>query len=186
VTITAAELSAGKHEAGKHEAGKHEAGKHSTGKHSSTAGTSPGSGTGGNQDGHLARVFAAIVTAGGHAADRAAERAAADAAAGGCAHTQASQAYQVPRGLREFVNVRDLTCRFPTCRQPASRCDADHTRPFDQNGPTCSCNLGCLCRWHHQLKQHARWWLDQTEPGIFTWTTSAGRAYYVQPDLQAA
>ena len=88
------------------------------------------------------RCLPAIITAARQAVAQAAERAEADAAAGGCAHTQASPAYQVPARLREFVSVRDLTCRFPTCRQPAWRCDADHTRPFDQDGPTCSCNLG--------------------------------------------
>ena len=137
-------------------------------------------------DTNLAIVAAAIITAARTAADRAAGRMAADAAAGGCAHTQASPAYQVPARLREFINLRDLTCRFPTCRQPAQRCDADHTKPYDQGGPTCLCNLGCLCRYHHQLKQHPQWHLDQPTPGTFTWTTPTGRTYNVQPDPQAA
>ena len=142
----------------------------------------------GRIDSNLANVAAAIITAARQAAGRAAERAAADAAAGagGCAHTQASQAYQVPARLREFINLRDLTCRFPTCRQPAARCDIDHTRPHDQDGPTCTCNLGALCRFHHQLKQHRQWRLDQPAPGTFTWTTPTGRSYHVQPDPQAA
>ncbi|HEY3905800.1 MAG TPA: HNH endonuclease signature motif containing protein, partial [Streptosporangiaceae bacterium] len=104
----------------------------------------------------------------------------------GCAHIQASPAYQVPARLREFINLRDLTCRFPTCRQPAERCDADHTKPHDQDGPTCTCNLGPLCRFHHQLKQHRQWHLDQPAPGTFTWTTPTGRTYHIQPDPQAA
>jgi hypothetical protein len=133
-----------------------------------------------------ASVLAAIITAARQAADRAAARAAADAAAGGCAHAQASHAYQVPARLREFINLRDLTCRFPTCRQPAARCDADHTKPHDQGGPTCLCNLGPLCRYHHQLKQHQQWHLDQPAPGNFTWTTPTGRTYNIQPDPQAA
>ena len=137
-------------------------------------------------DDNLATVRAAIITAARKAADQAATRAAADAAAQGCAHTQASPAYQVPARLREFVNLRDLTCRFPTCRQPAWRCDADHTTPHDQGGPTCSCNLGPLCRFHHQLKQHPLWRLEQPAPGTFTWTTPTGRTYTVQSDSQAA
>jgi hypothetical protein len=88
--------------------------------------------------------------------------------------------------LREFVNARDLTCTFPTCRQPAWRCDTDHTQPFDQGGPTCCCNLGPLCRHHHQLKQHPRWHLDQPAPGTFIWTTPDGRTYRTTPDLHAA
>jgi hypothetical protein len=137
-------------------------------------------------DERVAAVLAAIITSARQAADRAAGRAAADAAAGGCAHTQASPAYKVPARLREFINLRDLTCRFPTCRQPAQRCDADHTKPHDQGGPTCVCNLGPLCRFHHQLKQHREWQLDQPAPGGFTWTTPTGRTYHVQPDPQAA
>jgi hypothetical protein len=137
-------------------------------------------------DDNLASVAAAIIVASRRAVGQAAGRAAADAAAGGCAHTQASPAYQVPARLREFVNLRDLTCRFPTCRQPAWRCDADHTQPHHQGGPTCTCNLGPLCRFHHQLKQHRQWRLDQPVAGTFVWTTSTGRTYTTQPDAQAA
>ncbi len=138
------------------------------------------------EEANLARVLAAIIAAAQQAAARATERAAADTAAGGCAHTQASPAYQVPARLREFVTVRDLTCRFGTCRQPAWRCDLDHSQPYDQDGLTCSCNLGALCRHHHKLKQHSRWRLDQPEPGTFIWTTPAGRTYTTQPDQQVA
>ncbi|HUC55820.1 MAG TPA: DUF222 domain-containing protein [Streptosporangiaceae bacterium] len=136
--------------------------------------------------GGVGKLLAAIVAVARQALDQATERAAADAAAGGCAHSQASLAYQVPSGLREFVNIRDLTCRFPTCRQPAWRCDCDHSQPFDQNGQTCSCNLGSLCRYHHQLKQLVGWDLDQPAPGTFIWTTPVGRKYIVRPDQQAA
>jgi len=118
------------------------------------------------------------------ASERADKQAAADlVAAGGCAHEAASPAYRPPVRLWEYVTARDLTCRFPTCRQPAWRCDLDHTTPYEQGGRTCSCNLGGLCRFHHQLKQHLRWHLAQCVPGTFTWTTPAGRRYVVEPDL---
>jgi hypothetical protein len=136
--------------------------------------------------GGLPAVLAAILDAAREAARQADARAVADAAVGGCAHTQASPAYQVPARLRDYVNLRDLTCRFPTCRQPAWRCDTDHTHPYDQDGLTCSCNLGPLCRYHHQLKQHPLWHLDQPVPGTFIWTTPTGRTYTTQPDQQAA
>jgi len=121
------------------------------------------------------------------AARAAAARAAGDAqAAGGCAHAAATQAYRPTRQLWEHVTARDLTCRFLTCGQPATRCDLDHTIPFDQGGRTCSCNLGGVCRFHHQIKQHPRWHLTQPNPGAFTWTTATGRTYIVQPDSHAA
>ncbi len=152
-----------------------------------TAELAVASGCGPQADGQLAMLAPAIIAAARQAASQAADRTAADAAAaGGCAHTQVSQAYQVPARLREYVNLRDLTCRFPTCRQPAWRCDCDHSQPYDEGGPTCCCNLGALCRYHHKLKQHPLWRLDQPTPGHFTWTTSAGRTYTIQPDTQAA
>jgi hypothetical protein len=121
------------------------------------------------------------------AAERAGWQAEADAAASsGCAHEQASLAYRPPPRLREFVTARDVTCRFLTCRQPVWRCDLDHSVPFDQGGLTCSCNLGGLCRFHHQVKQHQGWELTQPVPGTFAWTTPAGRAYVVEPDRHAA
>jgi hypothetical protein len=109
-----------------------------------------------------------------------------DAEAGGCAHGQASPSYQPPPRLREFVTARDVTCRFPTCRQPVWRCDLDHSVPFDKGGKTCSCNLGGLCRFHHQIKQLSGWQLVQPAPGTFAWLTPSGRAYYIEPDRHAA
>jgi hypothetical protein len=144
-----------------------------------------------------APILTRALRAATRAAARAGEQEAADAIAGsGCAHTQASLAYRPPPRLIEQVTARDITCRFPTCRQPAWRCDLDHTIPYAQDdggggdgggdggggGRTCSCNLGGLCRTHHQLKQHPRWKLTQPAPGHFEWTTPTGRAYATGPD----
>jgi hypothetical protein len=126
-----------------------------------------------------ARVLGAAVKA-----DEQAE--ADDAAAVGCTHAGASRAYRPPPRLQAHVVARDVTCRFPTCRQPAWRCDIDHTIPFDRGGLTCRCNLGGLCRTHHQIKQHPRWRLDQPAPGSFVWTTPAGRRYLSEPDRHVA
>jgi hypothetical protein len=121
------------------------------------------------------------------AAERAGQRAAMDeAAAGGCAHRQESPGYRPAPRLREFVTARDVTCRFPTCRQPVWRCDLDHSVPYHKGGRTCACNLGGLCRFHHQIKQHRLWQLIQQAPGMFAWTTPAGRVYTAEPDRHAA
>ena len=117
-------------------------------------------------------------------AEHADKRAAADSAAGGCAHANATLAYRPSARLRELVTARDVTCRFPTCRQPMTRCDLDHTKAFSDGGVTCDCNLGGLCRFHHQLKQHPRWRLTQPIPGSFIWTTPAGQSYSAVPDCQ--
>jgi len=128
------------------------------------------------------RITTAALRAATQALDLAQAEARADEAAGGCAHAGESPAYRPPPRLREFVIARDVTCRKPTCRQPAWRGDLDHTHPYDQDGRTCGCNLGGACRADHQLKQHPRWTLEQTQPGTFTWTTPAGRTYTTTPD----
>ena len=128
-------------------------------------------------------MAAAALRAAARALDRALDQARADAAAGGCAHHAQSSGYRPPPRLREYVTARDLTCRNPVCRQPAWRADLDHTVAWDDGGLTCRCNLGGACRRDHQLKQHPRWKLEQTSPGVFTWTTPAGRTYTVTPDV---
>ncbi len=121
---------------------------------------------------------AAILRAAAKAAARIRRQATADQQAGtGCGHTTASPAYRPPPTIRDLIEARDQTCRFPGCRQPAWRGDLDHTTPFHCGGLTCPCNLGPLCRRHHQLKQLQHWALTQTRPGTFHWKTSAGRSY---------
>jgi hypothetical protein len=87
-------------------------------------------------------ILAQAVRAAARAAVRARAAAAADVAAGGCAHAAASPGYRPPPRLHDYITARDLTCRFPVCRQPAWRGDLDHTVPFDDGGLTCRCNLG--------------------------------------------
>jgi hypothetical protein len=127
-------------------------------------------------------IAAAAFRAAAGALAQAVAQAAADEAAGGCAHQGESQAYRPPPRLRDYITARDVTCRFPPCRQPAWRADLDHTQPWDDGGRTCTCNIGGGCRRHHQLKQHPRWQLKQTRPGEFTWITPAGRSYTTGPD----
>jgi hypothetical protein len=128
--------------------------------------------------GILARARKAAATA----AQRARAAAVADTVAGGCAHAAAAPGYRPPPRLREQVIARDVTCRSPACRQPAWRGDLDHTRPYDNGGITCHCNLGGVCRTHHVIKHSPGWKLEQTTPGTFTWTTPAGRTFTVTPD----
>jgi hypothetical protein len=93
--------------------------------------------------------------------------------AGSCAHQEASPGYRVPDAMRALVEARDQTCGFPTCRQPAWRCEQDHTIAHRLGGPTCPCNLSPECSRHHHLKHLPSWRLDQPRPGVLTWTTPA-------------
>jgi hypothetical protein len=121
---------------------------------------------------------AAILRAAARAAAKTRRQATADQETDtGCAHTAASPAYRPPPTIRDLIDARDQTCRFPGCRQPAWRGDLDHTTPFHCGGLTCPCNLGPLCRRHHQLKQQQGWTLAQTHPGTFYWQTPAGRIH---------
>ena len=130
----------------------------------------------------LARILRRARAAAGRAAAAAAERRRQDERSGGCGHGLASSAYRPPPRIAELVIARDCTCRFGPCRRPAEQCDLDHVVPFDQGGLTCSCNIGGKCRSHHQLKQHPGWSVTQPVPGIFRWTTPAGRTYTTRPD----
>jgi hypothetical protein len=90
-----------------------------------------------------------------------------------CVHEEASPGYQVPDSMRALVEARDQTCGFPICRQPAWRCEQDHTIAYRLGGPTCPCNLSPECARHHHLKHLPSWRLDQPLPGILTWITPA-------------
>ena len=152
---------------------------------------SPGSSTAGTGDsrGRVADggIRAAIWRAALRAARRARPAAGQDAGpAGPCAHAGGSARYRPTTLIREYVEARDRTCRQPTCGQPAWRTDLDHTRPWDQGGPTCPCNLGSRCRTHHKIKQLPGWALAQPEPGTFHLTTPAGRTYITRPDAYPA
>lgn len=102
-------------------------------------------------------------------------------ARGRAGRADASRAYRPPPRLRDYVCARDITCTFPTCRQPAWRTDLDHTVPWHLGGATSSSNLGARCRTHHKVKQLSGWILDQSPTGAFVWTTPAGNTYTTQP-----
>jgi hypothetical protein len=101
---------------------------------------------------------------------------------GSCAHRYQSAGYQPGAILRHRVKIRSRRCGFPGCRQPAARCDDDHTIPHHQGGRTCECNLYPLCRHHHKCKQDPGWHLTQPRPGALIWTAPSGRRYTVTPD----
>src|SRR5699024_117718 len=76
--------------------------------------------------------------------------------------------YQVPERLKEHAGLRDGTCVFPWCHRAADRSDCDHIIPWGpdgRGGPTCTCNLAPLCRFHHRAKTHA----DNHIGNVYTW-----------------
>ena len=92
--------------------------------------------------------------------------------------------YRPSKKLADFVRCRDLTCRFPGCRAPATNCDVDHTIPWPC-GPTAASNLKCLCRRHHLLKTfwggQSGWREEQLDDGTIIWTAPDGRRHVTTP-----
>ncbi|MDD7961032.1 HNH endonuclease signature motif containing protein [Microbacterium thalli] len=85
--------------------------------------------------------------------------------------------YQPTAAMRRLLRARDRHCRFPGCRQPAIRCEIDHTHAASDGGPTCVGNLAHLCKRHHDVKHHTRWRVRQLAGGLLVWTSPTGRVY---------
>ncbi|RYG77719.1 HNH endonuclease [Yimella sp. RIT 621] len=90
-------------------------------------------------------------------------------------------AYEPTPRMREFVQQRDQTCRFPMCTRTAIRCDIDHVVEWP-DGPTAGHNLAALCRHHHDAKTKKHWDYEMSDDGVCTWTSRTGRTYITYPD----
>ncbi|WP_344910153.1 HNH endonuclease signature motif containing protein, partial [Yimella lutea] len=90
-------------------------------------------------------------------------------------------AYEPTSRMREFVQQRDQTCRFPMCTRTAIRCDIDHVVEWPQ-GPTDGHNLAALCRHHHDAKTKKHWDYHMSDDGVCSWTSRTGRTYVTYPD----
>ena len=85
--------------------------------------------------------------------------------------------YRPPPTSDRLIRARDLVCRFPGCRHPATHTDLDHLIAYPA-GPTTPHNLWALCRRHHRLKHTSHWQVhaltDAGTTGPITWTTPSG------------
>ncbi|HXL90598.1 MAG TPA: DUF222 domain-containing protein [Streptosporangiaceae bacterium] len=98
-----------------------------------------------------------------------------------CDHRAQEPGRLPSRNLRHLIRARNPQCTAPGCGRPAIGCEQDHTIAWEDDGITCECNLGPLCKHHHIIKHLNGWLLRQPEPGTFTWRTPAGRTYTTQP-----
>lgn len=89
--------------------------------------------------------------------------------------------YRPSERMRRILRARDRHCRFPGCRVPAHRCDADHTVDAALGGATSLSNLALLCRGHHTLKHHTGWSVVQRARGELEWTAPTGRVHRTRP-----
>ncbi|NYD58769.1 hypothetical protein BKA08_003007 [Nocardioides marinisabuli] len=101
------------------------------------------------------------------------------------ARTDAIDAHDPPRWMRDLVTRRDTHCVHPFCDTPATRCDLDHITayiPMDEGGPpgqTHPANLAPLCRHHHRNKTHGHWTYHRTNHGDYLWHDQHGHTYAV-------
>ncbi|WP_421742714.1 DUF222 domain-containing protein [Cellulomonas sp.] len=92
-----------------------------------------------------------------------------------------TQSYRPGADLTRTVQARDVTCTFPGCRQPSTRCEIDHRIPYDHarspsgGDQTCEANLHSLCKHHHQAKTDG-WWnvTYDRDTGVSRWTDRHG------------
>lgn len=98
--------------------------------------------------------------------------------------TKAASGYRPNVALREFLQWRDLTCRWPGCDKPAQCSDIDHTTPWPQ-GPTHPSNTKHYCRTHHLIKTFfcgPRGWTDrQLADGTIELTGPTGHLWRTEP-----
>lgn len=87
-----------------------------------------------------------------------------------------SAGYRPSSRLVRWVRATHRHCRFPGCRRAAVQCDLDHVTPYPA-GRTCADNLAPLCRYHHRLKTHGNWQVQQLAGGRLRWTSPGGRSY---------
>jgi len=97
----------------------------------------------------------------------------------GCLRTV--DTYTPTKAQRRFLIARDEHCRFPGCRQPAVRCEDDHTIPHSRGGPTDVRNLANLCRAHHVLKHNSAWRFRHGPGGVLEVISPTGRVVKHKP-----
>lgn len=92
------------------------------------------------------------------------------------------ESYRAPADLRRWVQVRDVTCRFPGCSRPARGCELDHSDDWGaDHGKTAHDNLAHLCSNHHHLKHETAWSLNHLPDGVIEWTSLTGARYRTTP-----
>lgn len=95
--------------------------------------------------------------------------------------------YTPTEQMRRFLRARDQHCRFPGCRAPIHRCEADHNEDWALGGKTHIDNLAHFCGRHHPLKHpdipdSHRWYARQLPDRSVEWTSPNGRRYRDRPN----
>ncbi len=101
--------------------------------------------------------------------------------------SQAADDYRPTAATVRYLQIRDLTCRFPGCTRTSELCDIDHTTDH-RPGNTTIDNTGHLCRRHHNAKTHHGWRIERTSdhrnrraPGDQNSRNTGGGIVFVSP-----
>ncbi|MGW0158420.1 HNH endonuclease [Mycobacterium sp. NPDC003323] len=90
-----------------------------------------------------------------------------------------SRAREFPKGLAQFVRLRDQVCRTPFCDAPIRH--IDHARPHSRHGPTSALNgRGCCEQCNYTKEQpgwHVRTFFDAAGNHVTEHTTPTGAVY---------
>ncbi|GAA0980287.1 hypothetical protein GCM10009562_27840 [Nocardioides aquaticus] len=92
------------------------------------------------------------------------------------AETIHCDSYECSDRLKEQTQLRDTTCVFPWCTNPAVFTDMEHVIPYP-DGPTETGNVAPACRQHHRAKTHMGWDYEVLGPGLYLWTSPQGERY---------
>jgi hypothetical protein len=90
-----------------------------------------------------------------------------------------SSGYPFRGALRRHIQLRDQTCRFPSCPRLARHCETDHRVEWPL-GPTSVWNGLTECDPHHDAK-HAVFTLNRLPDGTHRWTLRTGHYADVPP-----
>ena len=91
-------------------------------------------------------------------------------------------AYEIPDRHRQAVHLMTPADTFPWGVSRARTQQIDHTEAYQHGGPPGQSrvgNYGPMTTFHHRMKTHAGWQVQQPFPGIYVWRDPHGATYVV-------
>ncbi len=96
----------------------------------------------------------------------------------GTAIEAATRRHDPPPSVSETLIVRDQTCRWLGCRQPARRSQRDHVPKHREHGITQLSQLAMFCGPHHDLKDFGDWIVTAEPGGVLRFQAPTGHVYH--------
>ncbi|QGA07146.1 DUF222 domain-containing protein [Nocardioides sp. dk884] len=87
--------------------------------------------------------------------------------------------YEIPERHRQAVHLMTPADTFPFASCTSTSMQVDHTIAHDDGGATGVGNYGPMTTFHHRIKTHGRWQVQQPFPGIYVWRDPHGALFLV-------